>query len=61
MRVVKPVEEKVWVEVFNGDELVTRKGERYVRPGEMVTLDRPQSAYDVVLKADALTVRVAKR
>jgi len=61
MRVVKPVEERVWVEVFNGDELVTRKGERYVRPGEMVTLDLPQSAYDVVLKADALTVRVAKR
>ena len=61
MRVVKPVEGKVWVEVFNGDELVTRKGERYVRPGEMVTVDIPRSAYDAVQKADALTVRMVKR
>lgn len=61
MRVVKPVEQKVWVEVLNGDELVARKAERYVRPGEMVTLDLPQSAYDAVLASDALTVRVAKR
>jgi NADPH-dependent 2,4-dienoyl-CoA reductase/sulfur reductase-like enzyme len=61
MRVVLPIEEKVWVEVLNGDDLVARKGERYVRPGEMVTLDIPQSAYDAVQTADTLTVRVVKR
>ena len=61
MRVVRPIEEKVWVEVLNGDDLVARKGERYVRPGEMVTVDIPQSAYDAVQKADTLTVRVVKR
>ncbi len=61
MRVVKPIEERVWVEVLAGDELVTRKGQRYARPGEMVTVDIPQDAYDVVQKADALTVRVVRR
>ncbi len=61
MRVVKPVEQKVWVEVLHGDELVARKAERYVRPGEMVTLDLPQSACDAVDKADTLTVRVVER
>ena len=61
MRVIKPIEERVWVEVLAGDELVTRKGQRYVRPGEMVIVDIPQEAYDTVQKADALTVRVVRR
>jgi len=61
MRVVRPMEQKVWVEVLNGDELVARKAERYVRPGEMVTLELPQSAYDTVRRAEALSVRVVRR
>jgi len=36
MRVRQPIERAVWVEVRDGERLVTRKGERYVRPGEMV-------------------------
>lgn len=61
MRVIKPIEEKVWVEVLDGENLVTRKSQRYVRPGEMVTVDIPQKAYDAVQKADTLTVRVVRR
>jgi len=61
MRVIKPIEQKVWVEVLDGEELVTRKGERYARPGEMVTIKLPQKAYDAVQKSDQLTVRVVAR
>ncbi len=61
MRVIRPVEDKVWVEVLDGEKLVTRKGQRYVRPGEMVTVDIPQKAYDAVQKSEALTVRVVRR
>ncbi len=61
MRVIRPIEGKVWVEVLDGKNLVTRKGLRYVRPGEMVTINIPQKAYDAVQKANTLTVRVVRR
>ena len=61
MRVIQPIEDMVWVEVRDGEQLVTRKGQRYVRPGEMVTVNIPQKAYDVVQKADTLTVQVVRR
>jgi NADPH-dependent 2,4-dienoyl-CoA reductase/sulfur reductase-like enzyme len=58
MRVIKPMEEKVWVEVIDRNNLITRKLERYVRPGEMVTIDIPQKAYDMVQRATILTVNI---
>jgi NADPH-dependent 2,4-dienoyl-CoA reductase/sulfur reductase-like enzyme len=61
MRVIQPIEGKVWVQVLDGEELVTRKGQRYARPGEMVTIKIPQKAYDAVQQADTLTVRVVAR
>jgi len=61
MRVTLPIEEPVWVEVMNGEERVTRKAELYVRPGEMVNIDIPQSAYDTVQRASELSVRVVRR
>jgi thioredoxin reductase len=61
MRVIQPIEGNVWVEVKDGDELVTRKGQRYARPGEMVDIKLPQKAYDAVRKADTLTVNVVPR
>ncbi|MCX6097276.1 MAG: FAD-dependent oxidoreductase [Caldiserica bacterium] len=61
MRVTLPIEEPVWVEVMNGEERVTRKTELYVRPGEMVNIDIPQSAYDAVQRASELSVRVVRR
>jgi NADPH-dependent 2,4-dienoyl-CoA reductase/sulfur reductase-like enzyme len=60
LRVVRPVEEKVWVEVTDGEHLITRKMERYVRPGEIVTIKIPKKAYDEVQKTDKLIVRVAR-
>jgi hypothetical protein len=47
--------------VLDGDEPIARKAERYVRPGEMVSIDIPQSAYDRLQRADKLTVRVVQR
>jgi len=61
MRVTLPIEAPVWVEVMNGEERVTRKAELYVRPGEMVNIDLPQSAYDAVQRASELSVRVVRR
>ncbi len=61
MRVKQPVEDPVWVEVRDGDTMITRKGERYARPGEMVTVTIPQKAYDLVQKASGLTVNVIRR
>jgi hypothetical protein len=60
MRVIKPMEEKVWVELSDGKNLITRKLERYVRPGEMVILTVPQKAYDEVKKAKELIVSIEK-
>jgi NADPH-dependent 2,4-dienoyl-CoA reductase/sulfur reductase-like enzyme len=61
MRVIKPIEDKVWIQVLDGEDLVMRKGQRYARPGEMVTVKLRQKAYDAVQKADTLTVRVVPR
>jgi NADPH-dependent 2,4-dienoyl-CoA reductase/sulfur reductase-like enzyme len=61
MRVTMPIEEPVLIEVMNGEERVARKSELYVRPGEMVNIDIPQSAYDAVQRASELSVRVVRR
>jgi hypothetical protein len=61
MRVITPIEDKVWVQVMDGDEMVARKGQRYARPGEMVEIKIPQKAYDAVQKAQTLTVNVVPR
>ncbi len=61
MRVIKPIEDKVWIQVVAGEDLVTRKGQRHARPGEMVTVEIPQKAYDAVQQADTLTVNVVPR
>jgi len=60
MRVKTPIESNVWVELTDGKNLITRKLERYVRPGEMVNLTIPQKAYDDVRKAKELTVQITK-
>jgi len=61
MRVTRPIEERVSVELLDGTEVVARQGARYARPGEMVTLKVPQKAYDAVNKAESLSVRVVER
>ncbi len=61
LRVKQPIESPVWVEVCNKNNLVTRKGELYARPGEIITTEIPIRAYDEVQLADELTVSVVKR
>ncbi len=51
----------MWVEVRCGDNLLTRKGEPYARPGEMVTISLKPDLLDEVNKAKELTVAIVKR
>ncbi|MFZ3070295.1 MAG: FAD-dependent oxidoreductase, partial [Anaerolineaceae bacterium] len=61
MRVTRPIEQPVWVEVHDGENLVARKAERYVRPGEMVTVVLKPKNYADVAKAKSLTVEINPR
>jgi len=61
LRVKQPIESPVWIEVRNDKNLVSRKGELYARPGEIITLEIPTKAYDEVQMAETLTVAVVKR
>ena len=61
LRVKQPIESPVWVEVRHKNNLVTRKGELYARPGEIITAEIPIRAYDEVQLADELSVAVVKR
>lgn len=61
MRVIHPMEEPVWVEVHDQNNLITRKVERYVRPGEMVTVLLKPKHFADVLKADSLKVEVVPK
>lgn len=58
MRVTQPIEEDVWLEVRGEDHSIVRRSERYVRPGEMVTIVlKPTMAADVE-KTSILTVDI---
>ena len=61
MRVRQPIEKPVWVEVRQGDKLLTRKGEPYARPGEMVTIALKQALMDEVSRSKEITVAVVDR
>jgi thioredoxin reductase len=61
MRVTQPMEEAVLVRVTDGDTLIAKKRERYVRPGEMVSLKLRDRDYDSVRHARELRVSVAPR
>jgi len=61
MRVRQPMEQPVWVEVHDQNNLVARKGERYVRPGEMVTVVLKPRHFADVEKAESLTISVTPR
>ncbi|HQE91731.1 MAG TPA: NAD(P)/FAD-dependent oxidoreductase [Anaerolineae bacterium] len=61
MRVTRPLEQPVCVEVFDGETLITRKNERYARPGEMVNITLRGRDYDAVRAAEKLTVQIVPR
>lgn len=58
LRVSQPIEEDVWMEVHSENQRVVRRSDRYVRPGEMVTIVlKPTMAADVA-GAESLTVDI---
>jgi ribosomal protein L14 len=61
MRVRQPIEKPVWVEVRQGDKLLTRRGEPYARPGEMVTIALKKALMDEVSRSKEITVAVVDR
>lgn len=61
LRVTQPLEQAVWVEVTDGANLILRRAQPYVRPGEMVTLTLKPSHYEAVHQAPALIVNVTPR
>lgn len=61
MRVIQPIEEPVYVEAFCGRDLIVRSSQRYVRPGEMVTIAIPQKSYDLLQHSDIIDIRVVKK
>jgi hypothetical protein len=61
MRVRQPIESPVWVEVRSSDNLLTRKGEPYARPGEMVTIALKSALMDEIKTASEITVAIVKR
>ncbi|MBN1922470.1 MAG: FAD-dependent oxidoreductase, partial [Anaerolineae bacterium] len=61
MRVTRPLEQPVTVQVTDGDTLIARKVERYARPGEMVSLMLKAKDYDAVRKAKELRVSVTPK
>jgi NADPH-dependent 2,4-dienoyl-CoA reductase/sulfur reductase-like enzyme len=61
MRVIRPMEQPVRVEVYDGETLITRKNERYARPGEMVNVTLRGRDYDAVRQAKSLTVAVVPK
>ena len=61
MRVRAPIEAPVWVEARVGERMLTRKGEPYARPGEMVTLTLKANVIDELKAADELTIAIVTR
>lgn len=61
MRVTKPLEQPVTVQVTDGETLIAKKSERYARPGEMVSLTLKGKEYDAVRKAKTLKVSVVPK
>jgi NADPH-dependent 2,4-dienoyl-CoA reductase/sulfur reductase-like enzyme len=60
LRVVKPMEERVYVEVTDGDKSISKSVQRYVRPGEMVTIELSGKVYDLIQSTESLTVQITK-
>ena len=61
MRVSKPIEVPVVIEVRDSDKQIARKTAQYARPGEMITINLQGKAYDTVRMADSLTVNVMEK
>ena len=60
-RVREPIEENVYLALYNGKEQVMRKAAPYIRPGEMATLQIRKKYYDDIKNAENLTVGILRR
>lgn len=58
LRVTRPIEEDVWLEVSSESNSIVRRSERYARPGEMVTIMLKPTMAEAVRAAASLTVDV---
>ena len=58
LRVTRPIEEDVWLEVSSESNSIVRRSERYARPGEMVTIMLKPTMAEAVRAATSLTVDV---
>jgi NADPH-dependent 2,4-dienoyl-CoA reductase/sulfur reductase-like enzyme len=61
MRVTKPLEQPVKVQVTDGKEVIASKSLPYARPGEMVTIILKDKHIDPLKNADHLVVQVIER
>ncbi|MCD4752133.1 MAG: hypothetical protein K8R40_03575, partial [Anaerolineaceae bacterium] len=61
LRVKKPIETPVRIQITNGQEVIAKKSEPYARPGEMITVKLRSKYYDQVKQATSLTVDVIER
>jgi NADPH-dependent 2,4-dienoyl-CoA reductase/sulfur reductase-like enzyme len=61
MRVTKPLEQPVKVQVTDGKEVIASKALPYARPGEMVTISLKDKHIDLLKKAEQLVVQIAER
>ncbi len=61
LRVLKPIEDRTYVEVHDGENQIARRLMRYVRPGEMNTITLKPSHFADVEKASSITVDVYPR
>jgi NADPH-dependent 2,4-dienoyl-CoA reductase/sulfur reductase-like enzyme len=61
MRVREPIEAPAWIDVHSGSALIARRAQRYVRPGEMLTVKLTESERAACLIAGELTVSARQR
>jgi hypothetical protein len=61
LRASSPIEQPVWLEVTDGKNLITRRGQPYTRPGEMVTIPLKPGQYSAVQQAQELFVNISPR
>jgi succinate dehydrogenase/fumarate reductase flavoprotein subunit len=61
LRVRKPIEDRVLIEVHDGKNQIARRGARYARPGEMNTIKLKPRNFADIENATSLTVDVNPR
>ena len=61
LRVTHPIEETVYIQVLNGEDVIARKVEQYVRPGEMISVKLKEKNLDALKDVTDLSVRIIEK